>query len=184
MPTDVAGNVVPFHSPLKPGQQTINAAQRAQNVVTQIPRLREEVNALQAQLGPIPGRWNEFWQGNVGVAAPEYAHVKDDMEFLSSAVALAHAYGRLPTSISQKFDKMYEAGKQDPKNMQAAFDIAMEWLPNITKGAETKGERAGGATPPAGGGGGGGHHVGESITIKGKPMKITAVHPDGSFDAN
>lgn len=150
LPTDVSGNVVGLHSPLKPGQQTINAAQRAQNVAGQIPRLTEEIKEMAASLGPIPGRWNKFWQGDVGAADPKFAHMFDDMEFMASAVALAHAYGRLPSTISDKFDKMYQAGKQDPKNMLAAMDVAAEWMPKIVQGAETKGERGG-----AGGGGGG-----------------------------
>lgn len=146
LPTDVAGNPVALHSPLKPGQQTINAAQRAQNVVTQVPRLKQEITRLQDQLGPGIGRWNDFWQGKVGAPNPEFATIKDDMEYLSSAVALAHAYGRLPTSISDKFDQMYNAGKQDPANMQAALDVAMEWMPKITQGAKTVGERKAGET--------------------------------------
>jgi hypothetical protein len=146
MPTDVSGNIVPFHSPLKPGQQTINAAQRASNVVGQLPRLTQEINELSSTLGPVPGRWNRFWQGDVGVADQKFAHLSDDMDYLASAVALAHAYGRLPSTISDKFDKMYQAGKQDPKNMLAAMDVAAQWMPKIMQGAQTSGERKA-ATP-------------------------------------
>lgn len=148
LPTDQAGNAVGLHSPLKPGAQQVSAAQRATNVIAQVPRLKQEVNDLQAYLGPAAGRWNGFWQGTVGVDDPKFATIKDDMEYLSSAVALAHAYGRLPTSISEKFDQMYNAGKQDPANMQAALDVAMQWMPKIAAAAQTKGERnaSGGGT--------------------------------------
>jgi hypothetical protein len=152
MPTDQAGNVVGLHSPLKPSAQTTNAAQRASNVVSQIPRLTQEITDLQAQLGPGVGRWNRFWQGDVGVADPKFAHLADDMDFMASAVALAHAYGRLPTSISEKFDKMYQAGKQDPANMLAAMQVAGEWLPKIAKGGQTAGEQGSPASPNATGG--------------------------------
>jgi hypothetical protein len=152
MPTDQAGNVVGLHSPLKPSAQTTNAAQRASNVVSQIPRLTQEITDLQAQLGPGVGRWNRFWQGDVGVADPKFAHLSDDMDFMASAVALAHAYGRLPTSISEKFDKMYQAGKQDPANMLAAMQVAGEWLPKIAKGGQTAGEQGSPASPHATGG--------------------------------
>jgi hypothetical protein len=152
MPTDQAGNVVGLHSPLKPSAQTTNAAQRANNVVSQIPRLTQEITDLQAQLGPGVGRWNRFWQGDVGVADPKFAHLSDDMDFMASAVALAHAYGRLPTSISEKFDKMYQAGKQDPANMLAAMQVAGEWLPKIAKGGQTAGEQGSPAAPNATGG--------------------------------
>jgi hypothetical protein len=145
LPTDQAGNPVGLHSPLKPSGQTVNAAQRASNVVSQIPRLTQEIQDLQSQLGPGVGRWNRFWQGDVGVADPKFAHLADDMEFMASAVALAHAYGRLPTSISDKFDKMFQAGKQDPANMLAAMQVAGEWLPKIAQGGQTAGEKAGGA---------------------------------------
>lgn len=161
LPTDQAGNPVALHSPLKPSAQTVSAAQRATNVVTQLPRLRQEITELQGSLGPVPGRWNQFWQGNVGVADPKFAHLADDMEFAASAMALAHAYGRLPQSISDKFDKMYQAGKQSPENMLAAMDVAQEWMPKIASAGQTRGERAGvsptnptaGSKPSASGGG-------------------------------
>lgn len=152
LPTDVSGNPTALHSPLKPGASTVTAAYRAQNIVSQIPRLTQEIQTLANKLGPIQGRWERFWQGDVGVADPEFAHISDDMDFASSAMALAHAQGRLPKSISDKFDRMYEAGKQDPKNMIAAWQVAAEWLPKIVGAAQTAGER----NNPAGGAGGAG----------------------------
>lgn len=148
MPTDQAGNVVGLHNPLKPNATTVNAAQRATNVVSQLPRLTQEIQEMQGSIGPDVGRWNRFWQGDVGAADPKFAHLRDDMEYLSSAVALAHAYGRLPASISSKFDAMYEAGKQDPANMLAAMQVAGEWLPKIAKGGQTAGEQGSPLAPP------------------------------------
>lgn len=157
LPTDMSGNVTALHSPLKPNATTINAAQRANNVITQIPRITQEIQALGSKLGPVPGTWNRFWQGDVGVADPQFAHLKDDMDYLASAVALAHAYGRLPSSISDKFDSMYQAGKQDPSNMLAAMQVAMEWLPKIASSGKSAGEKGNptplSSTAPAGGGG-------------------------------
>lgn len=147
-PTDQAGNPVGLHSPLKPGQTTISAAQRASNVVHQLPRLTQEIQEMQAALGPGTGRWNQFWQGDIGVADPKFAHLADDMEYLSSAVALAHAYGRLPNNISEKFDTMYHAGKQDPANMLAAMQVAGEWMPKIMQPGQTYGEQAHPVTNP------------------------------------
>lgn len=147
-PTDMAGNPVGLHSPLKPGSTQINAAQRASQIVAQLPRLTQEVNAMRAEIGPDVGRWNRFWQGDVGAASPQFAHLRDDMEYAASAIALAHAYGRLPQTISDKFDQMYEAGKQDPDNMIAALQVAGEWLPKMMKPGLSTGEQAHPVTNP------------------------------------
>lgn len=151
-PTDVSGQPVGFRSPLKPGTASISAAQRASNVVAQLPRLTTEVKQMSDTIGPEAGRWNRFWQGEVGAADPQFAHLRDDMEYISSAIALAHAYGRLPATISDKFDAMYQAGKQDPKNMLAALDVANKWLPQIMKAGQTIGEKPNAQGAPATGG--------------------------------
>lgn len=153
LPTDVSGNPVALHSPLKPSGQTITAAYRAQNIVSQIPRLTQEIQQLSTSIGPIAGRWSQFWQGDVGAADPQFAHLKDDMDFAASAIALAHSQGRLSNIIAEKFDNMYQAGKQDPKNMIAAMQVAAEWLPKVMQNAQTVGEQA---SPASGQGAGAG----------------------------
>jgi hypothetical protein len=152
VPTTPQGTPIGFANPLRPGASAVSAAERAQNVVDQLPRIQSEIQELSSTVGPIAGRWNQFWQGDVGVAAPKFAHLLADSEYLASAVALAHAYGRLPSSISDKFDKLYQAGKQDPKNMLAAMEVAMEWLPKIVQRASTTGEQDNAKGGGAGGG--------------------------------
>jgi hypothetical protein len=153
MPTDQAGQLVGLHSPLKPGGQTVMAAQRASNVVAELPRIRQEVTQLANEIGPGAGRWNDLWSGKGGFTNPQYTRVHADQDFLSSAVALAHAYGRMPQPIIAKFDKLYADSSQSAENFLAALDIAQEWMPVIARGGQTAGEK--GMTPSASAPGGG-----------------------------
>jgi hypothetical protein len=125
------------------------AAQRASNVLSELPRIRQEVTQLRDEIGPGAGRWNDLWSGKGGFSNPQYTRIHGDQDFLSSAVALAHAYGRMPQPIIAKFDKLYADSSQSAENYLAALDIAQEWMPVIAKGGQTLGEKGGAANPTA-----------------------------------
>jgi hypothetical protein len=102
--------------------------QQAQSTLPGIDRALDETEKIAAKLGPVEGRWNDFWQGKVGTAEPEFAHYKDEIALVSSAVTLAHARGRMSNELFEHFQKMFDAGHQAPENMIQALNVAKEWL--------------------------------------------------------
>lgn len=102
--------------------------QQAQSTLPGIDRALDETKQVSDRLGPVAGRWNDFWQGKVGASDPQFAHYKDEIGLVSSAVTLAHARGRMSGELYQHFQQMFDAGKQSPENMTQALNVAKEWL--------------------------------------------------------
>jgi len=120
--------------------------QQAAATLPQLDKTLDETEKVAAKLGPVEGRWNDFWQGKVGASDPEFAHYKDQVAMVSSAVTLAHARGRMSNELFEHFQKMFDAGKQSPENMIQALNVAKDWLTDYAHMGE--------APAPAGGGGG------------------------------
>jgi hypothetical protein len=119
--------------------------QQAQSTLPGIDRALDETEKVAGLLGPGEGRWNEFWQGKVGVSDPKFAHYKDEIALVSSAVTLAHARGRMSNELFEHFQKMFDVGKQAPENMIQALNVAKEWLTEYAHMGETP--AASGETP-------------------------------------
>lgn len=107
--------------------------QQAQATLPQIDKALDETEKVAGLLGPTEGRWNDFWQGKVGVSDPAYAHYKDEIGMVSTAVTLAHARGRMSNELFEHFQQMFDAGKQSPENMIQALNVAHEWLDGYAK---------------------------------------------------
>ena len=130
-----------------PTMQMRTAGSRAELAASQVPGIIQEVTRLKDQLGPLTGRWNEFMQGKVGAPNQEIAGLRTDLIFLSSAVALAHAVGRLPENLREEFDQLINAPKQDPDNMVTILTHVQKWMHDNAK--YMKGEQ--GQAPGVGG---------------------------------
>lgn len=102
--------------------------QQAQSTLPGIDRALDETQKMADRLGPAAGRWNDFWQGKVGANDPQFAHYKDEIGMVSSAVTLAHARGRMSNELFEHFQQMFDAGKQSAGNMTQALNVAKEWL--------------------------------------------------------
>jgi hypothetical protein len=127
--------------------------QQAQATLPAIDKALDETEKIAGQLGPIQGRWNDFWQGKVGASDPAYAHYKDEIGMISTAVTLAHARGRMSNELFEHFEKMFDAGKQSPENMIQALNVAKEWLSDYANMGEPGSPVGGGAAknaPPPG----------------------------------
>jgi len=126
--------------------------QQAQTTLPEIDKALTETAQVKDLLGPSAGRWNDFIQGKIGISDPRFAHYRDEISLVSTAVTLAHARGRMSGELYNHFQQMFDAGKQDPDNMVQALDVAKEWLSDYASMGDTPGTAAGGGTPaPAGG---------------------------------
>jgi hypothetical protein len=120
------------------------AAGRAETVIAMAPEVLSRIDAVGSQMGPIAGRWNDFMQGKVGAPNEQFAALRSDLLMMSSAVALAHAQGRLPENLRQEFDHAINAPNQTPENLKATINTMIPWLQQV----QSQGERPG-AQPAA-----------------------------------
>ena len=111
------------------------AAGRAGTVVAMAPEVLARIDALAPKLGPVEGRWNDFMQGKVGMDDPDFASLRSDLLMMSSAVALAHAQGRLPENLRQEFDHAINAPQQSPENLKATIQTMLPWLQKMQEQA-------------------------------------------------
>lgn len=141
--------------PKKLTQPMKTMKQQAQSVLPELDNALTETEKVAGQLGPTAGRWNDFWQGKVGANDPAYAHYKDEISFISTAITLAHARGRMSNELFEHFQQMFDAGKQSPENMKQALEVAKEWMTGYAQMGEPGSPVGGGPSgtngkPPAG----------------------------------
>ena len=123
-----AQTVSGFSSVNTPTQSQRTAAGRAQTVVEMAPEVLSRIDSVSPKMGAISGRWGDFMQGKVGLNDPDFAALRSDLLMLSSAVALAHAQGRLPENLREEFDRAINAPKQTPANLKATINTIIPWL--------------------------------------------------------
>jgi hypothetical protein len=63
---------------------------------------------------------------------PDMAGLRADLLMVSSAVALAHARGRLPENLREEFDRTINAPQQNPENLKAALKHILPWMQRMT----------------------------------------------------
>jgi hypothetical protein len=119
------------------------AAGRAETVLAMAPEVLQRIDATANEMGPLSGRWDKFMQGTIGAPDVPMAQLRSDLLMMSSAVALAHAQGRLPENLRQEFDHAINAPNQTPENLKATIQTMIPWLqkmqeqgkPDVGKGA-------------------------------------------------
>jgi hypothetical protein len=107
------------------------AAGRAATVVAMAPEVLQRIDSMKDKIGPVSGRWNEVMQGKLGSDDPDFAALRSDLLMMSSAVALAHAQGRLPENLREEFDNAINAPKQSADNLKATIQTMIPWLEKI-----------------------------------------------------
>lgn len=117
------------------------AGGRAETVLAMVPEVESRIDSVGSQMGPEMGRWNDFMQGKVGTNNPQFAALRSDLLMMSSAVALAHAQGRLPENLREEFDHAINSPKQTPQNLKATINAMVPWLQQV----QSQGERSGAA---------------------------------------
>lgn len=116
-------------------------------------------------LGPVHGRWNEFWTGAVGAPNADYTAMRTDTELLKTLLLRMHVGARGGQYLMEHFSKLIDVGKSDPVNLESALS-EIDWY------ADTLINEGQHSSPVTGGG------AGSSSTTSGT-MKI---HPNANQD--
>jgi hypothetical protein len=101
-----------------PTRTMIEMAPTVKGFVDRIQKLTEqEANGL----GPLQGRWKQFWSGEVGAPNPEYAKLKTDTILMRTALLKMHVGSRGSGIMLDEFKQILDQGKDSPENMLAAL---------------------------------------------------------------
>ena len=142
-------------APLGPTQTTKNSGQFADKALDEIPRIRQNINELSSQLGPLMGRWNQFMTGNYGSGtspqvAQKFEALRTDMHFLTANAARFHL-----NSIRsvQDFNKLANVGKMTAPVLNGFIDAMGKWAQDAQREAQSPAmaSRPGGNAPAAAG---------------------------------
>jgi hypothetical protein len=150
------GGTVPEGARTAAGENAINtptmtqrtAAGRAQTVHEMMPEVLSNIEAMKDKIGAFSGRWNKFMQGEIGADDPDMAGLRANLLMTSSAMALAHAQGRLPENLREEFDRAINAPKQSAANLEATLKKMDPWLEKMMEqGGKAASADTGGAAP-------------------------------------
>jgi hypothetical protein len=136
LPQNEAGQVIGTATPGAPTTQTRTAGQAAQRVITEMPRIRKEVDDLKGYLGPGEGRLNiGFLLGKVGSTGDPHkdqvlSQLRTDLVFMHSAAAKFHINS---VRAIDDFEKTAEAGKDSAQALQGALDSIEPWAKTAAK---------------------------------------------------
>jgi hypothetical protein len=117
----------------RPTTQLRQAGARAAIVHSRVPAVLAALDNAADQLGPAAGRWNEFMTFKVGAPNSQMADLRGQLLALSSAIALAHAYGRLPENLREEFDAALNSPKLDAENLKATIKAIDPWMEDMIK---------------------------------------------------
>lgn len=116
-PENENGVPIGTDKPESPTASTRGRGQFAKPVVDQIARMRNEINRLGPKLGPLAGRWYDFYVGKIGADDPEYYGLRTDLKNLATAWMRLHANS---DSARQEFEQML-SGSRSPADLQASL---------------------------------------------------------------
>ncbi len=112
---------------------------------------RQAIDKAIADMGPLAGRWNDFWTGKVGVANPSFKKMQTDIGLLQTRLMKMHVGARGGEYIMQHFEKMLKDGKDSPENMRAALDEIEQYANEVGQSIVTPSGNNPPTPTPAGG---------------------------------
>ena len=144
------GKPIGTSMPGAPTGATRSQAQVAQRVLTEIPRIQQEVTDAANSLGPAKGRLLvRYLLGGVGstgdpAADQSLSKLRSDLMFMGSGSAKFHI-----NSVRQAaaYEKLLDAGKSPAEAIKGTIDSMKEWATSAAAQQKGFGEQ-GGAPPP------------------------------------
>ncbi len=126
----------------------------AGTIVERKPEILQQVDDLQAKIGPVAGRWNQLWVNKAGMNDPAFASLDQDLDMYSSALVVVHFGNRGGQAYREALKKHFSEA-QSPEDLKARIESADKWILGYAKmgskqpNSATAG--AAGGTPQVGG---------------------------------
>lgn len=127
-----------------------NSGGRADIVLSAIPDVLNDLHTNAAQLGPGMGRFNDIYSGKIGAPNPQFSGLMADLHLMGTAVALAHAQGRMSNELLTEFNNMIASPQQSPQNIEAVLGKVQNYMQRQSDLGSGKG-RSPGQSGDAGG---------------------------------
>jgi hypothetical protein len=142
----VTGQPIGTAMPGAPTGATRSSAQMGERVLTEMPRIKQEVAAATGSLGPVQGRTTmAFLLGKVGSTGDpgldkSLSTLKGDLTFLTSASAKFHINS---VRAMEEFDRLISSGKSSEEAIQGTLDSMEQWAKTAAGQQHGAGERGG-----------------------------------------
>ena len=110
--------------------QTRQLAETAKNLLPQFDSTIKEINtpSMQAKLGPIFGRWNEFEAGKIGSGDPAFTKLRTAVDLLKTGALRAHFGARGGQALLGRFDALADIGKMDAETLTSSLKGFRDFL--------------------------------------------------------
>lgn len=128
-----------------PTNNSKSRGEMAETMLEQAPGILQEIDKLDAKIGPGAGRWNNFWVKKGGINDPDYAGLDQDLGLYASALAVAHFGARGGGAQFIQSMKKDFSQAQSPEDLKARILHADKWL----EGYEQEGKGNSSTEPPA-----------------------------------
>jgi hypothetical protein len=111
-----------------PTNTTRSRGEMASTVVKHIPTLNSEIDGISSEIGPVAGRWNDWWVNKAGVNDPKFAALDQDLFLFASGIAVAHFGARgggakYIEALEQRFRTA-----QSPEDLKARIASSESWM--------------------------------------------------------
>jgi len=105
--------------------------QSVPSVLQLIKQARANMVAASTSLGPVAGRWSEFYSGKAGASNPEFRRLMVDVGLLKTRLMKMHVGARGGVEMLKHFSNYFDAAKDSPDNLKAAFDAVEEYANEV-----------------------------------------------------
>lgn len=131
-------SVAGYSSEMVPTAATRQMAETAPKVKGLAQKSLDLIDQQINSLGPIAGRWSEYWAGKVGVTDTNFVKLRTNVGLLQTALMRMHVGARGGMQIMEKFSDLINAGKMSPENMRAALQEIIDYANDIEKSGDIK----------------------------------------------
>lgn len=138
---DHPGATIEQYWEAKKGETTTTRSmiEQAPKVIGFVDRIDKFIAEDPQHLGPIKGRWAEFWAGKVGTPDPRYTKLRTDVGLLQTLLMRMHVGARGGEYIMAHFKDLFDQAKQSPENLQAAME-EVRWYAGMLQAEKAGGE--------------------------------------------
>jgi hypothetical protein len=96
--------------------------QAAPSVLQLVEQARLDMAQTEKDLGPAMSRWRTLWSGKIGAEDVAFRKLYADVGLLQTRLMRMHVGARGGVQMLDHFKTLFDAAKDDPKNLKGAFD--------------------------------------------------------------
>jgi hypothetical protein len=111
---------------------TRSMAEAAPHVLAFLDRIEPLVEQNLNNMGPLQGRWSDFWNNKVGAPDPSYNALRVNDGLLSTLLMRMHTGSRGAVQMQQHFQDLLGLAHQSPENYMAALQEIRKYANDLS----------------------------------------------------